>query len=317
MPRVLILQPVHEAGVRALTDAGIDAVTAPDADRATLLRMIPEFDGLLVRTTSYRIDAEVMDRAPNLRVIGRHGVGVDHIDVAAAVARGIAVVNAPEANSQGVAEYAVGLMLMVARGMRHADAAVREGDWSRREQLIGSELNGGTLGIVGLGRVGSRVARICRGGFQMRTLYYDIVRKHEFESELGVEFRSFDDVIAEADILTVHVPLTDLTRGMINGDVLSRMKTGAMLINTSRGPVVKLDTLVEAISSGHIAGAGIDVFPDEPLPTDHPILQLPQVVVSPHMASHSQMSMVRMALVAEDIARVLQGEAPRYPVLPE
>ena len=317
MPRVLILQPVHEAGVRALTDAGIDAVTAPDADRATLLRMIPEFDGLLVRTTSYRIDAEVMDCAPNLRVIGRHGVGVDHIDVAAAVARGIAVVNAPEANSQGVAEYAVGLMLMVARGMRHADAAVREGDWSRREQLIGSELNGGTLGIVGLGRVGSRVARICRGGFQMRTLYYDIVRKHEFESELGVEFRSFDDVIAEADILTVHVPLTDLTRGMINGDVLSRMKTGAMLINTSRGPVVKLDTLVEAISSGHIAGAGIDVFPDEPLPTDHPILQLPQVVVSPHMASHSQMSMVRMALVAEDIARVLQGEAPRYPVLPE
>jgi phosphoglycerate dehydrogenase-like enzyme len=104
---------------------------------------------------------------------------------------------------------------------------------------------------------------------------------------------------------------------MINGDVLSRMKTGAMLINTSRGPVVKLDALVAAISSGHIAGAGIDVFPDEPLPTDHPILQLPQVVVSPHMASHSQMSMVRMALVAEDIARVLQGEAPRYPVLPE
>jgi D-3-phosphoglycerate dehydrogenase len=317
MPRVLILQPVHEAGTRALIDAGIDAVTAPDADRATLLRMIPEFDGLLVRTTSYRIDAEVMDRAPNLRVIGRHGVGVDHIDVAAAAARDITVVNAPEANSQGVAEYAVGLMLMVARGMRHADAAVRAGDWSRRDQLIGSELNGGKLGIVGLGRVGSRVARICHGGFQMRTLYYDIVRKHEFESELGVELRSFDEVIVEADILTVHVPLTDLTRGMINEDVLGRMKAGAILINSSRGPVVKLDALVAAISSGHIAGAGIDVFPDEPLPTEHPILSLPQVVVSPHMASHSQMSMIRMALVAEDIARVLQGKAPRHPVLPE
>lgn len=317
MPRVLILQPVHEAGIRALTDAGIDAVTAPNADRATLLRMIPDYDGLLVRTTSYRIDAEVMDRAPNLRVIGRHGVGVDHIDVAAAVERGITVVNAPEANSQGVAEYAVGLMLMVARGMRHADAAVRTGDWSKRDQLIGAELNGGTLGIVGLGRVGSRVAQICRGGFQMRTHYFDIVRKHEFESDLGVEYHSFDDVVAEADILTVHVPLTDLTRGMINDDVLGRMKANAILINTSRGPVVELDALVAAISSGHVAGAGIDVFPDEPLPTEHPILQLPQVVVSPHMASHSEMSMVRMSLVAEDIARVLQGKAPRYPVLPE
>jgi D-3-phosphoglycerate dehydrogenase / 2-oxoglutarate reductase len=317
MSKALILQRIHEAGVQALTDAGIDHVSAPDADRATLLRMIPEFDGLVVRTTSYRIDAEVMDAAPNLKVIGRHGVGVDHIDVVAAAERGITVVNAPEANSQGVAEYTVGLMLMVARGMRHADAAVRKGDWAAREQLIGSELTGGTLGIIGLGRVGSRIARICRYGFSMRVLYYDIVRKDDYEQEIGVEFASFDEVVAASDILTLHVPLTELTRRMMNRETIRRMRSGAILMNASRGQVVELDSVVEAIQSGKLAGAGIDVFPDEPLPTDHPILALPEVVVSPHMASHSDMSMIRMALVTEDVARVLNGVEPKNPVLPE
>jgi D-3-phosphoglycerate dehydrogenase / 2-oxoglutarate reductase len=317
MPKALILQRIHEAGVQALTDAGIEHVSAPDADRETLLRMIPEFDGLVVRTTSYRIDAEVMDAAPNLKVIGRHGVGVDHIDVAAAAERGITVVNAPEANSQGVAEYTVGLMLMVARGMRHADAAVRKGDWTTREKLIGSELTGGTLGIIGLGRVGSRLARICRNGFNMRVLYYDIVRKDDYEQEIGVEFASFDEVVAASDILTLHVPLTEFTRYMMNRETIGRMKSGAILMNASRGQVVELDSVVEAIRSGKLAGAGIDVFPDEPLSTGHPILALPEVVVSPHMASHSDMSMIRMALVTEDVARVLNGVEPKNPVLPE
>ena len=314
MPRVLILQPIHDAGGRALTDAGIDAVTAPNADRGTLLDLIPEFDGLIVRTTSYRIDSEVMDRAPRLRVIGRHGVGVDHIDIAAAAARDIVVVNAPEANSQGVAEYTVGLMLMVTRHMRHGDAAVRSGNWSERERLIGGELHEHTLGIIGLGRVGSRVARICAGGFGMRVLYHDIVRKHEFERDIGVEFRSFDEVVAESDILTLHVPLTDLTRGMVGGDVLHSMRRDAILINAARGPVIDLDAVTDAVRDGTIAGAGIDVFTDEPLSPDHPALSLPGIVVSPHMASHSGESMVRMSLVASDVVRVLAGEEPRHRV---
>ncbi len=314
MPRVLILQPIHDAGVQALTDAGIDVVSAPDSDRGTLLDLIPEFDGLIVRTTSYRIDAEVMDRAPRLRVIGRHGVGVDHIDIAAAAARDVVVVNAPEANSQGVAEYTVGLMLMVTRHMRHADEAVRSGNWSERERLIGGELHEHTLGIIGLGRVGSRVARICAGGFGMRVLYYDIVRKHEFERDIGVEFRSFDEVVAESDILTLHVPLTDLTRGMVGGDVLHSMRREAILINAARGPVIDLDAVTDAVRDGTIAGAGIDVFTDEPLSPDHPALSLPGIVVSPHMASHSGESMVRMSLVATDVVRVLAGEEPRHRV---
>jgi len=278
--------------------------------------MIPDADGLIVRTTGM-IGGEVMDRAPRLKVIGRHGVGVDHIDLEAARQRGIVVVNTPEANSQGVAEYAVGLMLSACRFLPTADAAVREGRWAERERLIGAELHGHTLGIIGLGRIGSRVGRICRLGFQMRVRYYDIVRKHKEEKALGIEFASFEEVIAEADILTLHTPLTPLTRHMMNRETLSRMKQGAYLINTSRGEVVHLDALVESLRTGHLKGAALDVFPDEPLPPEHPVLRLPNVVLSPHMASHSEESMVRMSLVAEDVVRVLTGQPPRYPVLPE
>jgi len=316
MLRVLILQPIHDAGVSALAAAGIDVIHASDASRETLLALVPTADGLIVRTTPYRIDAEVIDRAPNLRVIGRHGVGVDHIDVEEAARRGIIVVNAPEANSQAVAEYTVGLMLAVRRFILDADRAVRRGTWTDREHLVGGEMFGHTIGIIGLGRVGSRVARICAQGFLMCVRYYDIVRKLQYEQELGIECSTFDDVLAAADILTLHVPLTPLTRGMIDADALGRMKPGACLINTARGPVVELNALVTALRSGHVAGAALDVFPDEPLPPEHPILGLPRVVVSPHMASHSDESMARMSLVAEDVIRVLRGEKPTYPVAP-
>jgi len=316
-PRVLILQPIHKAGTDALAEAGIEFVNAPDARRETLLALIGEADGLIVRTTGYRIDAEVMDRAPRLRVIGRHGVGVDHIDVRAAHDRGIVVVNTPEANSQGVAEYTVGLMLSLRRRLIDADRAVRTGKWTQRERLVGGELFGHTLGIIGLGRIGSRVGRIAKAGFQMRVLYFDIVRKHEEERALGVEFASFDEVVSQADILTLHTPLTPLTRNMMNARTIARMKPGACLVNASRGEVVEFDALVAALRSGQVSGAGLDVFPEEPPDAAHPILSLPNVVVSPHMASHSGESMVRMSLVAEDVVRVLSGKQPRNPVAPE
>jgi len=312
--RVLILQPIDSSGVQALLDANIDVLHAPNDSRETLLAMVRDVDGLIVRTTSYRVDAEVMDRAPNMRVVGRHGVGVDNIDVDAARSRGIAVVNTPVANSQTVAEYTVGLMLSVGRFIPQADESVRQGRWGERDNLVGIELAESTLGIIGLGRIGSRVARICSLGFGMRAIYYDIVRKHEHEGTLGVEFASFDDVVRTADILTLHVPLTSQTRDMMNADRLSRMKKGAILINASRGPVVDIDALAERLATDRLAGAGIDVFPDEPLSVGHTLLTSTSVVVSPHMAAASRPSLIKMSLVAEDVVRVLTGEEPSYSV---
>ena len=316
MPQVLLTQPVHEAGIRVLESAGMEVVVAPSPDRETVLGLIGTADGMLVRTTGV-FDGDLMDHAPRLKVIGRHGVGVDHIDLAAAAARGVTVVNAPEANSQAVAEYVSGMMVSLVRFLPEAHQAVLDGEWSRREKLIGRELLGSTLGIIGLGRVGSRVARICGQGFGVNVLYYDIVRKHEFEESLGVTFASFDEVVAAADILTLHVPLTPLTRHMMNTDTISAMKRGSYLINASRGEVVDINALDAALGSGHLAGAGVDVFPEEPMPTSHPLLQRPNVVLSPHMASHSEQAVIRMSLVAEDIVRVLRGETPKHPVVPE
>lgn len=311
--RVLILQPIHEAGIAVLTRAGIQVIHAPGARRETLVRLMGDCNGLIVRTTSYRIDAEIMDQGPRLMVIGRHGVGVDHIDLDAARTRGIVVVNTPEANSQAVAEYTVGLMLSLCRSLNRADRAVREGKWSERERLVGQELHGYTLGIIGLGRIGGRVARICKLGFGMRALYYDILRKYDQEA-LGIEFAPFDEVVRQADILSLHVPLTQVTRRMMNESTMGLMKKGAYLVNAARGEVVDLDALVEALRSDRLAGVALDVFPDEPLEPEHLLLRFPNVVVSPHMASHSNGSMLRMSLVAEDVVRVLTGEEPRYPV---
>jgi D-3-phosphoglycerate dehydrogenase len=316
MPKsVLILQPIHEDGLDALTKMGLEIVHAPDAKRETLLRMIPDVDGLIVRTTSYRIDAEIMQASPRLKVIGRHGVGVDHIDIDAATARGICVVNTPLANSQGVAEYTIGLMLALCRFIPKANAAVCDSKWTEREKLIGDELFGCTLGIVGLGRVGTRVARIAALGFQMQVIYFDIVRKHETEAALGIKFATFAELLEEADFLTLHTPLTDKTQGLIGESALQQMKKGSYLINASRGEVVDIDALSHALATNHLAGAAIDVFPYEPFPSDHPLLSAPNVVVSPHMASHSKDSMVRMSLVAEDVARVLTGIPPVHVVV--
>ena len=310
---VVLTHPIHEDGLNALTSSGLRITISPSPDRNTILSLIHDADGLLVRTAGV-FDGELMDHAPNLKVIGRHGVGVDHIDLDAARERGIVVVNTPEANSQAVAEYASGLMVSLFRFMQEADTAPRVGDWNARDRLVGTELIGRTLGIIGLGRVGSRIARICSLGFQMKVIYYDIVRKPEFERDLGVEFASFDEVVTQSDILTLHTPLTPLTRSMINEKTLASMKEGSCLLNASRGPVVDLDALVGSLQSGHLAGAGLDVFPDEPLDPSHPIMSLPNVRLSPHMASRSHESMIRMALVAEDVARVLNGEEPRFPV---
>ncbi len=316
MTRVVLTQPINPAGMAVLRAAGLDIRLAQSASREDVYPLLSDADALLVRTNG-RYDADLFDHAPRLKVLGRSGVGVDHIDLAAAHERGIVVVNTPEANSQSVAEFTAEMMIAVSRFRLRADAAVRHGRWSEREELIGTELFGRTCSIIGLGRVGSRVARICRLGFQMRVLYYDIVRKPEYERDLDIEFTDFPTAVNAADFLTMHVPLTDLTRHMIDASVLKRMKPTAYLLNAARGEVVDTHALARALQEKSIAGAAIDVFPEEPLPTDDPLQRAPNTVFSPHMASHTADAVRRMSLVAEDVIRVLNGEPPLYPVNPE
>ncbi|HSR32078.1 MAG TPA: NAD(P)-dependent oxidoreductase, partial [Anaerolineae bacterium] len=224
------------------------------------------------------------------------------------------VVNTPDANTQSVAEHCLGLMLAVASQIVRADKATRRGEWHVRYEYIGTELQGKTLGLVGFGRIGQRTATMCQLALQMPILYFDQVDYRDVETELGARRVSLDELLSTADVVSLHVPLLPATRGLIGDAELRRMKQSAFLINTARGPVVDQAALVRALQERWIAGAGLDVHDPEPLPASSPLLALQNVVVTPHMASHTDEALLRMALVVEDILAVLEGREPRYPV---
>jgi len=247
-------------------------------------------------------------------VIGRHGVGVDNIDVAAATERGIYVVNTPGVNNEAVAEHAVGMMLVLSKRILEADRAIRNGHWDFRYEGFGKEMRGQTLGVVGLGNIGHRVAEICHAAFNMKILYCDEVRKPEGERNLSAQKVDLEELLRSSDYVSLHVPALPSTFHLINGDNISLMKNTAFLINTSRGPVVDSAALYAALKDGHIAGAGLDVFEEEPLPHDNDLLKLPNVVLSPHMASHTEEAMMAMSMVVEDVMNVIQGKTPKHPV---
>ncbi len=205
-------------------------------------------------------------------------------------------------------------MITLAKQIVRADKAAHRGEWHARYEYIGTELRGKTLGLVGFGRIGQRTATLCHLALQMPILYYDVVDYPGVESELGAKRMSLEDLLSSADVVSVHVPLLPITRGLIGEAEFRRMKPTAYFINTARGPVVDQAALVRALEEGWIAGAGLDVFDPEPLPSDSPLLALENVVVTPHMASHTNEALLRMALVVEDIIAVLEGREPRYRV---
>ncbi|MBM3213965.1 hydroxyacid dehydrogenase [Candidatus Poribacteria bacterium] len=310
--RVLITETIHRIGTDLLEPVA-DWRLSSAPDDTTLLREVRDIDGLILRARGF-VGAEVMDAAPRLRVIGRHGVGVDNVDLDAATARGIWVVNTPEANAEAVAEHVFGVVLAFSKRIVAGDAAVRAGDWAYRNRDHGFEIHGLTLGVVGMGRVGARVAAIGALGFGQRVLYTDAVARPDAEKNLGARRVTLDELLTTSDIVTLHVPSTPDTSGMMNRERFRLVKPGAFFINASRGTVVDEPSLVEALTSGRLAGAALDVFAVEPIPPDSPFLILPNVILSPHKAGQTEESMRRMALVAEDILRVLKGEEPRYPV---
>ena len=286
--------------------------------REVLLQEAKEVDGILSLLTD-TIDSELMDASPNLRVVSNYAIGYDNIDVQAATERGIMVCHTPGVLTETTADFTFALLACVARRVVEAVRYVREGRWKTWAPMLclGYDLYGSTLGLIGLGRIGGAVAKRATG-FEMRTLYYDVNRQPSLEEELGLTYVDLDTLLRESDFISLHTPLTSETYHMIGAEQFKMMKNRAILINTSRGQVVDEEALCEALASGEIAGAGLDVTDPEPIDADDPLLKLDNCVVVPHIASASIATRTLMAtLAAENLIAALQGRMPRNPVNPE
>ncbi len=306
MPKILVTDEVQ------LGDARYDGVEVHDRagiGRDELLRIIGDYDGLITRSRT-RVDADLLAAAAKLRAIGRGGVGVDNIDLDAASRRGIVVLNAPEANNVSAAELAIALLLAASRGVARSDRLIRDGTWDRA--FLGREVQDARLGIVGLGRIGSLVARRARALGMEVAAYDPYITRHRAE-ELRVEL--FDDLhalLARSDALTVHTPLTEETRGMIGASELSALPTGAIVINAARGGIVDEGALHEALASGHLFAAGLDVFVLEPPAPDHPLLRRDDLVLTAHLGANTREAQARVgAEILERTAAALAGDYSR------
>lgn len=310
-PRVLLVEMIHPDAEAVLRDRA-DVVVAPDFDEQTLLRIVGDVDAIVIRARG-RIDEKLLAKASRLRVVARHGVGLDNVDVEACSRRGIWVVHTPLASVNAVAEHAVALMLAVAKGVVQGDQAVRAGGFvDAGRSIVNIELHGKTLGIVGFGRIGQKVAEVCRIAFAMPVLYADVVSHDEAARRLEASHVSLAELFTRSDIVSLHVPLTPGTRHLIDRATLGLLQPGAILVNTSRGAIVDEGALVDALRLGRLS-AGLDVFEEEPLPASHPLAGLPNVVLTPHNASHTKAALYAMSMVVEDLLRVLEGESPKHP----
>lgn len=307
---IFVSDGLAEEGLNLLRSAGtVTANSKVTADE--LIAALPEYDALIVRSRT-RVNAKMVAAGSRLKVIGRAGVGVDNIDVAAAVARGITVVNSPLAASTAVAELTVGLMLALARQIPAADASLKQGRWEK-SAFMGSELAGKTLGLLGLGRIGAQAAR-CALAFGMSVVAFDPYLTPEQIRQRNAEPASFDEVLARADYVSLHMPLTAETHGLIGAPQLALMKKGARLICAARGGVVDEEALRAALDSGALAGAGLDVFAEEPPPPGS-IATHPKVVACPHIGAQTAEAQTRAGLaIAEEVLSVLRDLEPRWRV---
>ncbi len=306
MPKVLIADSINEKGVEVLTDSA-EVVNNPTITPEELLESIHEYDGIIVRSRT-KVTKEVIEKAENLKIIARAGVGVDNIDVDAATDKGIMVVNAPQSTSITVAEHAMGLMLALSRKIAIADASVKAGKWEK-SKFMGMELRNKTLGVIGMGRIGSQVVKRSKA-FEMDVIVYDPYITEEAAKELGVEITTLDDLIQKADVMTIHVPLTPETKGLISKEQLAKMKDHAIILNCARGGIINEADLYEALKERPDMKAGLDVYEDEPL-TDSPLTTLDNVVLTPHIAASTKEAQRDAAIiVAKEVKAVINNETP-------
>ncbi len=303
--KVGICDPIASEGVEILKKEGFEVIDLTGIPKEELVNHVADLDALIVRSAT-KIRKEIIDAAKNLKVIGRAGVGLDNIDVEYAKSKGIKVINTPGATSISVAELTIGLLLAVMRKIAYADREMRKGAWPKKV-CKGIEMYGKTLGIIGIGRIGREVAKRARA-FGMRVIYYDVYRPDKaIEKELGIEFRELDTLISEADVITVHVPLVPETKHMINRERIERMKDGAIIINAARGGIVDEDALYDALKSGKLYGAALDVYENEPL-KESKLFELDNVVLTPHIGAQTKEGQTRAGIeVARKIAETLKS----------
>ena len=316
---VLVNKLIHDAALARLQEE-VNVLTPYTAPPDELLELLPQVHGILL-CFGFDMGGAEMDLAENLEVIGRHGVGLDSVDLSAASKRGIPVVFTPFGPTQSTAESTLLLILATARRLPRLDRAVRSGDFEIRERPdgMGQELRGKALGVVGFGRIGQCVAEMCRDALNMPVYVFDPYLDRETVSTWGgTHVEDLIELAAQVDVLTVHTPLTTETHHLINRDVIRAMKPSGILINAARGAVVDEEALIDALRDGHLAGAGLDVYDPEPPAPNNPLFDFEQVVVTPHVASFTEEGRRRMSsTVVEDMLRVLGGERPEFLANPE
>jgi len=310
MMKVLVADPIAEEGIQVLSSfAQVDVRTKLEPPQ--LKAIIGDYDALIVRSQT-KVGAEVIESGKKLKVIGRAGVGIDNIDVDAATRCGIVVVNAPTGNIIAAAEHTIALMLALARNVAQANSCLKSGKW-QREELVGTEIRNKTLGIIGLGNVGSEVAKRVQA-FEMRVIAHDPFVSKDYAHNLKVELTPLDQLLREADFITLHVPLTAATKRLIGSKELAKLKPAARIINCARGGVIDEEALLKALGAGKIAGAAFDVFDHEPV-TDSPLFKEDKIIVTPHLGASTIEAQTSVAKdVATEVLAVLQGQFSKYAV---
>ncbi len=314
--KILATAPIDQTAIDILSPYG-EIITAPDDREDTLVSLAADAEVIVVRGVA-QITETIIEAADKLKVIGRTGVGINNIDIASATARGIPVVFTPGANSRAVAEAAMAFLLALAKRVTYWDGQTKANEWSSRYHSMNDDLEGKTLGIVGFGNIGQQLARLATP-FDMKIIACDPYTRPEIATELGVEMVPLDELIKRSKYISLHTVLTPETEGMINDKNLQHLQTGSYLINLSRGEAIdSLDTILEALNDGRLAGAGLDVFVPEPADISHPIFKHPNFLTAPHVASLTKNAIDTIHLwMANDIKAVLEGERPKNLVNPE
>jgi glyoxylate reductase len=321
-PKVLITRLFFDQAVDHIKTVAEVEIYPSEEDpipRTVLLKKVKHIDGLLPMLTD-RIDQELLDKGKHLKVVSNYAVGYNNIDIPEATKYGVMVTNTPDVLTDTTADCAFMLLMAISRRLVEVDKYVRTGKWVKAwgpKMLLGSDITGKTLGIIGLGRIGKAVVPRAKG-FKMKIIYYDNIRNKEVEKELGVEYKSFDEVLTTSDYISLHVPLTEQTKHLIGEQELKKMKKTAFLINTSRGPVVDEKALTKALKEKWIAGAGLDVHYKEPTDPNNPLLKLDNVIVAPHIGSATKETRLAMAMrAATNLTAALKGERPQDLLNPE
>lgn len=320
--KVFITQPLEKEAIRLLEDAGIETVcsgVSRPLTRQEFLDGIKDADGVIFVWHTEILDKEALEHAPKLKIAARRGVGYDNIDLVEAEKRGVEVTVTP-VHTHTIADLTFGLMINAARKLHHADAFVRGHQWTEAgtwvaQRFMGYDVSYKTIGIIGFGKIGKHMAKRARG-FDMEVLYNDVVRQPDAERELGATFATLDELYARSDFISVNCALTETTRRMIDRKAIAKMKETAVLVLSARGGIVDEDALYDALSTGKLGAAGLDVFEEEPVPFDSPLLKLENTAFSPHLGTSVMETRIRMATTAaEEVIRVLNAETPLYSLL--